>query len=96
MATTVVNKSLGAEYDVDIGRPGYFGNPYTVANYGRERCIELYRKHFYARLQREPEFKKMIDGLRGKVLGCYCKPLACHGDIIAEYLNGEQHAEGTV
>lgn len=25
--------------------------------------------------------------LRGKVLGCHCKPLACHGDILADYLN---------
>lgn len=25
--------------------------------------------------------------LKGKVLGCHCKPLACHGDILANYLN---------
>ena len=25
--------------------------------------------------------------LRGKVLGCHCKPLACHGDVLADYLN---------
>lgn len=23
----------------------------------------------------------------GKVLGCFCKPKACHGDILAEVLN---------
>lgn len=25
--------------------------------------------------------------LIGKRLGCFCKPHACHGDIIANYLN---------
>ncbi|ASF45912.1 DUF4326 domain-containing protein [Methylovulum psychrotolerans] len=25
--------------------------------------------------------------LRGKVLGCHCKPAACHGDVLANYLN---------
>jgi hypothetical protein len=25
--------------------------------------------------------------LNGKVLRCYCKPLCCHGDILAELAN---------
>jgi hypothetical protein len=25
--------------------------------------------------------------LRGKTLGCFCKPHPCHGDIIAAYLD---------
>jgi len=28
-----------------------------------------------------------LDNLQGKVLGCHCKPLACHGDILAELAN---------
>jgi hypothetical protein len=31
---------------------------------------------------------RAVRELRGKVLGCYCKPKRCHGDIIAEYVNG--------
>jgi len=27
--------------------------------------------------------------LRGKILGCYCAPLACHGDILARIANEE-------
>lgn len=92
MTTTVVNLRHEDAYDVYIGRPGEFGNPYTVQTYGREKAIELYRKHFYARLQREPAFKAQVHALKGKVLGCFCKPEACHGDIIAQYLNGEPHA----
>lgn len=25
--------------------------------------------------------------LRGKTLGCWCKPDACHGDVLAELAN---------
>ena len=90
MKTTVVNKSLGVEFDVYIGRPSHFGNPYTVEAHGRDLCIELFAQYFSARLESDPEFKERVLALRGKTLGCFCKPLACHGDIIAEYLDGEQ------
>ncbi|MHB8407806.1 MAG: DUF4326 domain-containing protein [Acidiferrobacterales bacterium] len=26
--------------------------------------------------------------LRGKVLGCWCSPQACHGDVLEELANG--------
>ncbi|HEB92024.1 MAG TPA: DUF4326 domain-containing protein [Gammaproteobacteria bacterium] len=25
--------------------------------------------------------------LKGKTLGCHCKPATCHGDVIVDYLN---------
>jgi len=88
MKTRVVN-ALKERYDVYIGRPGRglagpFGNPFKVGRDGaREECIEKYRAYFYKRLEEEPEFKKAVLELKGKVLGCFCKPfLACHGDII--------------
>jgi hypothetical protein len=28
--------------------------------------------------------------LKGKRLGCFCKPLACHGDVIKEYIEGQE------
>ncbi len=31
--------------------------------------------------------KEDVLALKGKTLGCHCKPAACHGDVIAEYLN---------
>lgn len=33
-----------------------------------------------------------IDELRGKVLGCFCKPHPCHGDVLVELLG---QREGT-
>ena len=35
----------------------------------------------------DPEFGQRIHALKGKRLGCFCKPYPCHGDIIKEYLD---------
>lgn len=90
--TTVVNIYKN-KYDVYIGRAGrgydgYFGNPFSITNTcSRSDCISKFEKYFYERIKKDPIFAKRIQSLKGKVLGCFCKPLSCHGDIIAEYLN---------
>jgi len=92
MKTTVVNIRQ-SKYDVYIGRAGHghdgtLGNPFSVTrDGGRERAIALYREYFYKRLRSDLEFAVQIEKLRGKVLGCFCAPKSCHGDVIAEYLN---------
>ena len=74
-------------YDVYIGRGSKFGNPFKIGPDGNRRdVIEKYKELFYKQLDLRPEFKKDVESLRGKTLGCYCKPLACHGDVIVEYL----------
>ena len=66
---------------------GYFGNPFSVErDGGREKVIELYREYFLNRLKIDPEFARRTKELKGKRLGCFCNPKACHGDVIAEYL----------
>lgn len=75
-------------YNVYIGRPSKWGNPFshnkgTLAHYrveSREAAIAAYREYVLAR----PELLAALPELRGKVLGCWCKPLACHGDVLAE------------
>lgn len=91
--TKVVN-IYQEEYDVYIGRAGrgstgYFGNPFTLGGGARGSTIEKYKIYFYNRLKNDPEFKEKILALKGKTLGCFCKPKACHGDIIADYLDYE-------
>lgn len=66
---------------------GCFGNPYPVEKYGREKCIEMYREYFYKKIEEDSAFKEAVLSLRGKTLGCFCKPLSCHGDIIKEWLD---------
>lgn len=65
---------------------GCLGNPYPVEKYGRHQCIEMYKDYFLKRIENDPEFRKHVLSLRGKKLGCFCKPLACHGDVIVEWL----------
>jgi hypothetical protein len=93
--TRVINLRT-ASYDVYIGRAGkghdgYFGNPFILNPRGdkdaRLFCIMQYRGWFYKRMETDPEFKRRVHELKDKTLGCFCKPLACHGDVIAEYLN---------
>jgi hypothetical protein len=39
-------------------------------------------------LKTQPELiERMRKELKGKVLGCWCVPNACHGDIILKYIN---------
>ena len=94
MKTQVVNIRFSA-YDVYIGRAGhgkdgYFGNPYRLTgSEQRGATIERYKKYFNDRMQTDPEFCCRVHELKGKTLGCFCKPHPCHGDVIADYLNGE-------
>lgn len=92
MSTKVVN-IYKEPFDVYIGRAGkgkdgYFGNPFPLKK-GEDRgsTLELYRAWFKTRIKEDREFKERVEGLRGKTLGCFCKPNACHGDVIKEYLD---------
>lgn len=88
-------------YDVYIGRPGskpasafgtgyrqIFGNPFTVQAFGRAGCIERFKAYFLDRVSVDSDFRKEVLKLKGKRLGCFCKPDACHGDVIAAWLDG--------
>jgi hypothetical protein len=87
MTTKVVNIKK-EKYDVYIGRPSIYGNPFKIGIDGnREEVIKKYKEWFDKQIQTNIIFKRKIHSLKGKILGCFCKPLSCHGDIIAEYLN---------
>jgi len=75
-------------YDVYIGRGSSFGNPYKIGVHGtREEVIAKYEKfvrrnpHLLARIRRE---------LRGKVLGCWCAPKPCHGNVLLQIANEKE------
>jgi hypothetical protein len=91
MITTVVN-IYQEPYDQCIGRAGkgqdgYYGNPFRLQpNESRGATIDRFRKYFFERLKTDNEFRKRVHQLKGKKLGCFCKPYACHGDVYVEYL----------
>ena len=87
MNKTIIVHCKKDKYDVYIGRPTDFGNPFSIGKDGtREEVIEKYKQYFYDRLKSDKIFKFKIKRLKNKILACWCSPLACHGDIIAEYL----------
>jgi hypothetical protein len=69
-------------YDVFIGRGGKWGNPFIMGIHGtRKEVIELYRQWIWT----QPDLLKCLKvELQGKRLGCWCKPEACHGDVLVE------------
>lgn len=84
VATTVVNKYYES-YDVDITRGTIFGNPHRIGYRGMTR-EDVVRKCMYEHAQRivsDKEFRRAVLALRGKRLGCVCKPKSCHGDFLA-------------
>lgn len=67
-------------YHVYIGRPSKWGNPYHYPRDGTlGEVLELYRRHVLT----SPELVAALPELKGKVLGCWCAPNPCHGDILA-------------
>lgn len=86
--TKIVNKHHGEAFDVYIGRGSKWGNPFshlenTKAQFkvaSRDESVEKYREW----IQTQPDLLADLHELKGKTLCCYCKPQACHGDILAE------------
>jgi hypothetical protein len=77
-----------------IGRGSYWGNPYSMYEDGDDRD-EVIRKFKY-----DFDFEKFpnkdqgeVYKLAGKRLGCFCKPEACHGDVLADFLNSWDDGE---
>lgn len=92
--TKVRNKDREEPYEVYIGRGTPWGNPFPIGIGGvgddREQAIKKYEEYFRVEILANPEKQKYLLSLRGYKLGCHCKPLACHGDIIAAYLNSDE------
>lgn len=85
VSTAFVVHCKRAEYDVYIGRPSKWGNPFRVGVDGtREEVIEKYRQYLTERPRLVELAKKE---LRAKVLGCWCPPKSCHGEILAAIAN---------
>lgn len=68
--------------DVYCGRPSKWGNPYKIGEHGnRNEVIEKFANHLL-----KSGLIDEIEELRGKVLGCHCRPQRCHLDVIVDIL----------
>lgn len=83
-------------YDVYIGRPSKWGNPWsheedTLAEYKVETRAEAVQK-YEEWIRSQPEMMAAIKReLKGRVLGCFCSPKLCHGHILAWIANFEDY-----
>lgn len=97
----VVNKKTCRDNGVYIGRPSPLGNPFShlprsqaeIRVATREEAIERYRGWIRGQLGTGSPADLMFQELVGfyraygeLVLVCWCKPEACHGDILAEMI----------
>jgi hypothetical protein len=78
-------------HDVYIGRParGHRGskwaNPFREGRDGdRGEVIAKYEDWLRSQLA----LMASLPELRGKVLGCWCAPKPCHGDVLVRLANG--------
>lgn len=77
------------KFDIYIGRSAAakslsWGNPFAISEkMNRQEVIDRFEDF----LLRNPAlFAEALRVMPGKVLGCFCSPLACHGDIYKKYV----------
>jgi len=60
-----------------------WANPFKVGKDGTlEEVIEKYRHYVLS----NPKLVRDLPELKGKELGCWCKPNLCHGDALVDLL----------
>ena len=87
----------GDNYTVYIGRAGhgqdgFFGNPVKIdqpcgicrgVHFDRGSTLICYEIYLRKRLRESTTFRARFMALvKDDVLGCFCKPDACHGDVM--------------
>lgn len=97
METTVVrirrkDGKIVQDCDIYIGRQCNMGgwrlpkskwhNPYSAKKYSREESLIKYEEH----IRSDPALYSQLGELEGKILGCWCHPQSCHGDILVKLL----------
>ncbi len=71
---------------VRIDRRTEWGNPHVIGRDGdRADVIARYREDLET-----SDLVERVGELRGKALGCWCAPEACHGDVLAALANAKR------
>ena len=86
----VVN--INDNYDIYVGRPSKWGNPYThlnkntLAEYKVDN-IEDALKKYEEYLINNKELLKSLNELKYKKIACWCKTKKCHAYILKKYVD---------
>lgn len=89
-------KHLNDPFQCGANDYGVFGNPVAI-NFPCPICdlrhteggstLPCYEKYLIDRLANDNSFREAFLELKGKKLGCYCKPGPCHTDVMIKYLD---------
>lgn len=91
METRVVNIRDAQPYHVYIGKANKYWylkesiwrNPFSRGT--KKENIEKYEEHIRHKLENQ-EWTAELEMLKGKTLACWCKPKACHGDVLVRLI----------
>ncbi|NMA58553.1 DUF4326 domain-containing protein, partial [Clostridium cochlearium] len=80
-----------SNYDIYIGRPSPWGNPYGTKEDSKASIIVKDRQtsllNYAKYIGLNKELQDNLYKLEGKILACWCSPdLPCHGNILVELL----------
>lgn len=82
------------EYDVYVGRPSEWGNPFVIGVHGSRSEVVLWHREWIDGLrpgpndETPPTREHIRAALRGKRLGCWCgKDQECHAECLARIAN---------
>jgi hypothetical protein len=85
MLKTIVVNRKHSDYDVYIGRPSKWGNPFFLdSEDSRAEVIHKYREWIIT----QEHLIRDLPSLAGKKLGCWCSPRPCHGDVLVDLIEG--------
>jgi hypothetical protein len=65
-----------------------WANPFSLSKYSLEESLQLYKDYV-----RNGKLYGELKELKGKILGCWCKPDRCHGDILKELMKEQEDSE---
>ena len=66
-----------------------WANPYKITTepeQSRELVLKLYSTYIEKKLESDTNLVDELLKLKGKKLGCWCKPECCHGDILIKMI----------
>jgi len=85
-------------YDIYIGRPSKWGNPFSHLSGSdnlalfrvstREEAVKSYEHWILSQPLLVADLHELVD----KTLGCWCAPKACHGDILKRLAESLKYA----
>lgn len=78
--TRVVHCNL-QPFTIFVGPPSVLANPFEV---GRDGDLPTVTAKYRTYIQARPELMRLARSVKGETLGCWCHPLFCHANVIAE------------